>query len=139
MMMKRLAFVMKRTGMMHMLIVYAIFFSVVSVILFLIEPGMKNVGDGFWYTFVASATIGFGDLTAITAAGRVLTVIVSLYGIILAAMIPGVFVSYYTEYLKIRETETVSTFLEKLEHLPELTKDELVELSEKVKKFNKKR
>ena len=130
---------MKRTGMMHMLIVYAIFFSVVSVILFLIEPGMKNVGDGFWYTFVASATIGFGDLTAITAAGRVLTVIVSLYGIILAAMIPGVFVSYYTEYLKIRETETVSTFLEKLEHLPELTKDELVELSEKVKKFNKKR
>ena len=130
---------MKRTGMMHMLIVYAIFFSVVSVILFLIEPGMKNVGDGFWYTFVASATIGFGDLTAITAAGRVLTVIVSLYGIILAAMIPGVFVSYYTEYLKIRETETVSTFLEKLEHLPELTKDELVELSEKIKKFNKKR
>lgn len=130
---------MKRTGMMHMLIVYAIFFSVVSVILFLIEPGMKNVGDGFWYTFVASATIGFGDLTAITAAGRVLTVIVSLYGIILAAMIPGVFVSYYTEYLKIRETETVSTFLEKLEHLPELSNDELVELSEKVKKFNKKR
>ena len=130
---------MKRTGMMHMLIVYAIFFSVVSVILFLIEPGMKNVGDGFWYTFVASATIGFGDLTAITAAGRVLTVIVSLYGIILAAMIPGVFVSYYTEYLKIREIETVSTFLEKLEHLPELTKDELVELSEKIKKFNKKR
>ncbi len=130
---------MKRTGMMHMLIVYAIFFSVVSVILFLIEPGMKNVGDGFWYTFVASATIGFGDLTAITAAGRVLTVIVSLYGIILAAMIPGVFVSYYTEYLKIRETETVSTFLEKLEHLPELSNDELVELSEKVKKFNKKK
>ena len=139
MMMKRLAFVMKRTGTMHMLIVYAIFFSVVSVILFLIEPGMKNVGDGFWYTFVASATIGFGDLTAITAAGRVLTVIVSLYGIILAAMIPGVFVSYYTEYLKIRETETVSTFLEKLEHLPELSNDELVELSEKVKKFNKKK
>ena len=136
-MMKRLAFIMKHTGMTRMLIVYAIFFSIVSIILFIIEPNIKNVGDGFWFTFVASSTIGFGDITAASAAGRVLTVIVSIYGIILAAMIPGVLVSYYNEYLKFREKETVTAFLEKLEHLPELSKEELTELSDKVKRFTK--
>ena len=40
---------------------------------------------------------------------------------------------------KARQDETVSTFLEKLEHLPELSKEELEELSERVKKFNLKK
>ena len=57
-------------------------------------------------------------------------------GIMTAAMIPGVVVTYYTEYQKARQDETVSTFLEKLEHLPELSKEELEELSERVKKYN---
>ena len=39
----------------------------------------------------------------------------------------------------IKEKETVSTFLEKLERLPELSKEELTELSERVKKFNEKK
>ena len=41
--------------------------------------------------------------------------------------------------LKKREEDTVSTFLEKLEHLPELQKKELEEISERIKNFNKKR
>ena len=55
----------------------------------------------------------------------------------MTAMVPGVVVSYYMEYIKIREKETISTFLEKLEKLPELSKEELREVSEKIKKFNK--
>ena len=64
--------------------------------------------------------------------------IVEIYGIIMTAMIPGVVVSYYMEYLKIREKETVSIFLEKLERLPELSKEELEELSERIRMHSKK-
>lgn len=130
--------VLKYTGTLHMFISFLIFYCISSIILWLVEPSIKTIGDGFWYSYVASTTIGFGDLYAVTHIGRVMTILVSAYGIIVTAMIPGVVVSYYMEYMKIREQDTVSLFLEKLEHLPELSQEELVSLSERVKQFHEK-
>ena len=130
-------FVVKKTGMSAMLVHFLILLSVCAVIIRLVEPSVETIGEGFWYLYVSATTIGFGDTCAVTVIGRLITVVVSLDGIVVAAMIPGVVVTYYTEYLKIRQNETVSTFLEKLEHLPELSKEELEELSEKIRKFNK--
>ena len=66
-----------------------------------------------------------------------ITIIVTIYGILMTAMVPGVVVSYYMEYLKIREKKTVSIFFEDLERLPELSKEELTQLSEKIKRLEK--
>ncbi len=129
-------FVVKRTGMSTMLVNFMILLSVCAVIIRFVEPGIETIGEGFWYLYVSATTIGFGDTCAVTLIGRLITVVVSLVGIVIAAMIPGVVVTYYTEYLKIQHKETISTFLEKLEHLPELSKEELEELAEKIKKFN---
>lgn len=52
---------------------------------------------------------------------------------------PGVITSYYVESTKLRADESSAKFLDDLEHLPELSKEELTELSEKVKKFNRKK
>ncbi len=134
---KRLLFVMKRTGMIKVAIGFVLFLCVAAVVLMFVEPDIHSFGEGFWYCFVSSMTIGFGDFVATTPLSRIITIIVTLYGVLVVAMIPGVIVSYYTEYLRVREQETVSTFLEKLEKLPELSQEELVEISEKVKKFNK--
>ena len=57
----------------------------------------------------------------------------------MTAMVPGVVVSYYMEYLKVREKETISVFLEKLERLPDLSDDELLQLSQKIQEFENKR
>ena len=99
---------------------------------------ISRVTDGLWYCFVSSTTIGFGDIYAVTTAGRILTVICGIYGILVTAMIPGVILTYYTEYIKHQENITVSLFLEKLEQLPDLSKDELVELSNRVKNIKQK-
>ena len=136
---KRCYKVLSYTGTLKMFTSFLIFYCVSSIILWLVEPGVKTIGDGFWYCYVASATIGFGDLYAVTHIGRIMTILVSAYGIIVVAMIPGVIVSYYMEYMKIREQETISLFLEKLEHLPELSREELVKISERVKQFDRKR
>ena len=53
-------------------------------------------------------------------------------------MLTGVIVGYYMEYLKSKERDTISMFLEKLERLPELSQEELSEISDKVKKFTSK-
>lgn len=136
---KRCYNVLKYTGTLKMFTSFLIFYCISSIVLWLVEPSVKTMGDGFWYCYVASTTIGFGDLYAVTHIGRIMTILVSAYGIIVTAMIPGVVVSYYMEYMKIREQETVSLFLEKLEHLPELSQEELVSLSQRVKQFYERR
>lgn len=135
---RRIIMILKRTGTLKMLVSFIVFYCAASTVVWLFEPNVNTIGDGFWYCFVASTTIGFGDIVALTYLGRIITVLVSVYGIVVTAMIPGVVVSYYMEFLKIKEKETVSLFLERLEHLNELSREELTELSGKIKNFNKK-
>lgn len=125
--------VLKRTGAIHIFWSYLVCLCVSALVLWKIEPGIETIGDGLWYCFIASTTVGFGDICAVTTIGRIITVIVTVYGIVAVAMVPGVVLSYYLEYIKALEKESVSLFLEKLENLPELSKEELEEISERVR------
>ena len=132
---RRVWFVLRKTGALKTFLGFISLCLVASIILKHIEPGIKTIGDGIWYCFVASTTIGFGDIYATTTLGRCITILVSLCGIFVFAMMTGVVVSYYMEYLNNRKDETVSVFLEKLENLENLSKKELKEISDKVKKI----
>lgn len=101
----------------------------------LVEPEIKTHPDGLWYLFAAATTVGFGDMTAVTLIGRLLTVYVTVSGILVVAIVPAVMINYYQEVIQQRQKETVTAFLDQLEHLPELSGEELKEISEKVKKF----
>lgn len=131
--------VLKRTGTLKIFVSFLVFLCGAAAVLTVLEPGIDTWGDALWYCFVASTTIGFGDICAVTRAGRIITVLVAAYGILMTAMVPGVVVSYYMEYLKVREKETISVFLEKLERLPELSKDELFKLSQRIREFEHKK
>ncbi len=135
---KRCAFVLKRTGAIHIFWAYLLILVVSAVVLWRIEPGVETIGDGLWYCFIASTTVGFGDIYAVTMIGRIVTVFVTVCGILTVAMVPGVVLAYYLEFIKAAERETASVFLEKLETLPELSKEELKEISERVKEVKKK-
>lgn len=127
--------VLKRTGAAKMLISFFLTMCIVALIIMLIEPEINTFGDALWYCYVSATTIGFGDICVTTVFSRILTVFISIYGIMAVAMIPGIVVSYYLDYLKLRDKEILSAFREKLEILPELKKEELVEISEKIKKI----
>ena len=101
------------------------------------EPDICTYGQAMWYTFVSCTTIGFGDITVSTALSMFLTVYMTLYEIIWIAILSGVIVSHYMEVITRREKMTATKFLDKLEHLPELDKKELQELSNKVREFRK--
>lgn len=114
---------------------YVLLLFLVAVAVWLAEPDINTFSDGLWYCFAASTTIGFGDIVAVTAVGRILTVILVLYGIFVIALIPGVMVNYFVEYNKIRYNESLLMFMDRLEHLDTLSKEELRELSENVRNF----
>ena len=70
-----------------------------SFILRLFDPGFdgRSYGDALWYCFAIVTTIGFGDITATSTVGRILSVILGIYGIIVVALITSIIVNFYSE------------------------------------------
>lgn len=127
--------VVKRCHFQRFLGIFMALFVVVAIAVRFVEPGINSFGDALWYTFVSCSTIGFGDLTCTTTLCRILTVILTIYEIILVALLSGVIVTHYLEVIKRRESEAAVIFLDKLEHLTELSYEELEEIELKVKKL----
>lgn len=108
-------------------------FVIAAIIIQIVEPGINRFGDALWYTFVASTSIGFGDFAAVTFIGRLLTVLTTIYEIVIVAMFSGTVVSYYLEVVRRREKESLALFMDKMEHLTELSRDELQAIEDKIK------
>ena len=130
--------ILKRTGALKFLTTYIIIFAGVSIGVWIVEPNIKTPIDSVWYCFSVATTIGFGDITAVTILGRAMSIFLSICSILTIAVVPGLITSYYIESTKLKEQESIAKFLDDLEHLPELSKEDLQSLSEKVKKFNRK-
>ena len=56
--------------------------------------------NALWYCFAVVTTIGFGDMTATSTVGRILTVILGVYGIVVVALITSIIVNFYGEMKK---------------------------------------
>lgn len=112
---------------------FIISYFLVSIIIRFHEPGINSFGDALWYSFVSCTTIGFGDFTSVTTLGRVLTIYLTIYEIVLIALLSGVIVSHYLEVIRRREQEAAVIFLDKLEHLTELSYDELLDIQTKAR------
>lgn len=114
---------------------FALVFLLTAAVVTVAEPSVANFRDGLWYTFVACTTIGFGDIAATTFIGRLMTIIVTVYEIVVVALLSGVVVSYYLELVHRRENETLAAYLDKLEHLSEMDRDELKELEDQIRSY----
>ena len=76
-----------------------------------------------------------GDIVAMTFIGKLVSVFVTIYTIFVVAIVTGVVVNYYGQIVEMQRRETAMMFLDKLERLPELSKEELEDISKRVKKF----
>ena len=77
-----------------------------AMLLTFFEPNMGKFTDALWYCFAIVTTIGFGDLTAVTDFGRILSVILGAYGIVVVALITSIIVNFYGEMKTSPETDT---------------------------------
>ena len=129
---------LKTTGAYRVLEVYLIYFVAASLIIWRVEPSIPGFLDSLWYCFAVSTTVGFGDFAAETVVGRTVTVILSLYSIGVVAVITAVITQFFINLIKYNAQESAEEFLDDLEHLPDLSEEELRDLSMRVRKFRKK-
>ena len=115
---------------------YIIFFIAMSLLMWIVEPNINTFMDSIWFCFATASTVGYGDITALSVIGRILAIILSLYSVAVIAIITAVITSYFIEQAKVRAKNSAREFLDNLEHLDELSKEELKELSEKIRKFD---
>ena len=128
----------KRSGAEKVLVGFAAVYLVGALLTMIFEPGINTYGDALWFLWAVSITVGLGDFTAVTIVGRGVTVLCSLYAVITTAIITGVVVDYFHEVRELQLNASLTEFLDRLEHLPELDRDELERISKRVKELRRK-
>ena len=105
---KVLGNVLKRTRADKIIIGFIVFIFAIAAVIQLVEPDINRYGDALWYCYAVISTAGFGDVVAVT---------------------------FYTQMVEMQRKETLAMFMDQLERLPELSREELENISRKVRQF----
>ena len=127
--------VLVRTHTHKILFSYLVFVFLDALVIYLADPAISTYGDSLWYCYAIISTAGFGDVVATSVIGRIASVLLTIYSILVIALITGVIVNFYNQLIQVRQKETITAFADKIQRLPELSHEELVELSENAKIF----
>lgn len=123
--------IFRQTRMKKFLISFVIVFLVCSVLMMVFDPDMKNLGDALWFGFMLVTTTGFGDLTVANPIARIVAVFLGLYGIVFFGFITGVGASWLFEKVRDTHDESVAHMLFQLEHLEDLSDEQISSLQKK--------
>ena len=128
--------ILKRVKAYQIIGAFLIFVLIAAGIFWVSEPGITNYWDALWYAYANLFTIGFGDIVVTTPIARIVSVILTIYATLVIALVTGVIVAFYQALISKHYAKSKEFILEKLTHLPDLSKDELKKISEKIKEIN---
>ncbi|MDO5825269.1 MAG: potassium channel family protein [Methanosphaera sp.] len=90
-------------------IVLMIYMAVSTVLLYILDNSFNTLGDALWFIIVTTTTVGYGDVTPASIAGKYLTVLTMVIGILFVAIFTAYLSAIYNEKT---EEETRKTVLE---------------------------
>ena len=106
--------ILRHTHADRILLGFVLFLLADAAIIQIVEPDINRYGDALWYCYAVISTAGFGDIVAVTLIGKTCSVLLTIYT---------------------QRKETLAAFMDKLERLPELSKDELETISRNIKRY----
>lgn len=127
--------ILRHTHADRILLGFVLFLLADAAIIQIVEPDISRYGDALWYCYAVISTAGFGDIVAVTLIGKTCSVLLTIYTLFVVAIVTGVVVNFYTQLVELQRKETLAAFMDKLERLPELSKDELETISKNIKRY----
>jgi len=111
-------FIEKKTEMMMLLWLYLLVVFFAAIVFYIYEGGDANINvhsfaDSLYWSFVTVATIGYGDITPRTEAGRLVVLVLIVVGIAVAAFFTAVVTSAMSEKLDVIKKDKVLTSINK--------------------------
>jgi voltage-gated potassium channel len=91
----------------------------------------KSFSDSLWWSFVTTTTVGYGDISPATNAGRIIASILMLVGIGFVGMLTGTIATYFLNDKrkdKAYKAEVIGTIQERLNDFESLSKDDLEDM-----------
>jgi voltage-gated potassium channel len=79
------------------------------------NQSFSNIGDALWWALVTATTVGYGDTVPSTAGGRLVGILVMLFGVVLMAIITGRIASSLVEW-KMKEGSGLATQKKAIKH-----------------------
>ena len=125
------------TGAGKVIMGFVVFVLLCAGVIWVREPDIKTYGDALWYCFAALSTIGFGDVVVHTPLSRALTMVLSVYAAATLAIFTAVIVNYFQQVISQGHRGELEAFLEQLERLPELSREEQEALARKARAWRK--
>lgn len=83
----------------------------------------KTVLDAIWWAVVTMTTVGYGDMTPVTAGGKILAILIMLLGVGTVALPAGMLAARFSEELQNRKSSLTAEVINALED-GELTEQE---------------
>jgi len=94
-------FSLKRTGFINILFTLLLIITISTLGIYFIEKqkneAFNSTFDTLWYTIVTLSTVGYGDKTPITVGGRLLGILIILFGVAITGAVTGKIASYLVE------------------------------------------
>lgn len=125
--------IVRQAGLGYITAVFFVLFFVACGLLCVVEPGEMSFGDAVWIGFQTVTTIGFGDVSTSSFGARIVLIALSIISIFYIAVITGVVVAYCNQIVQAHAKDSLMRVVDKLEHLEDLSRDELAELSAQVR------
>ena len=99
------------------LLLVAMFFS--SASLYLLEgelqEGFRSIPDAMWWSIVTLTTVGYGDVSPISALGKVVGALTAIMGVMTVAMMTGIVASSFANKMSLRKETLQNQIIESLE------------------------
>lgn len=128
--------ILKQTKTLRFLSSFSVVFIICTILLRILDPkSLPTYADALWFGFMTVTTIGFGDFTVVTIPARLVTVFLGIYGIFATGFICGVGASWLFEKVRERKNESVSYMVYQLEHLDDLSEEQIADLKNSIQKL----
>ncbi len=127
---------LRSTHLFHTLYIFLLVYFSIAFLIYRFDPAFSTYGETLWYCFELVSTVGFGEVVAVSPFGKVMSVILSMYSIAIIAIVTSTLVNYYQLGIRRQEDAEMILIMKKLEHLPELSKEELEALSEQFREWH---